>query len=351
MQWLIWLQLAQTAISKAAAGSLIADTATNAAMYLSDLGLVGKRVAVLIHIGANNIGQTSYASMAQGTKDAMLVSLTSIVNTVLAAGMTPMISTSSSQKGFEALYEDWAANFYEPAINSLTPMAKVGADPAFDFSNLYLVNKDVTNWWAAADIVHPWMATIPLQVYTAQQLKKVIAAPVLSAKEKFLFKFDNAGTYVGGINNITGAGTQNLASVVNNRGNVVSGVSYGYTGMTSVGNTVRAGLGNHDCGITNLEMQKWYAYTSGGNNVHTFTGGAAYANRTGTARFTFNTSNASRVSRYTIGASSADITGNTAGLQTASVPFTANGSGVVAVTISPASGSFASVNGIEFEFD
>lgn len=337
-------------ISKAVAGSTIANLDTNVTSYLTDFGLTGKRVGVLIHIGANDIGQTSYAAMAQGTKDAMVTGLTSIVNKVIAAGMTPILATSNSQKTFEAMYEDWAANFYEPLINSLTPAFKVAGEPAFDYSNFYLLNKDVTNWWSA-DNVHPWMATLPNQAYAAAQIKKVAAPPALSAKEKFLFKFDNLGSYVGGFNTITGTGSQSLASVLNNRAVVVSGVSYGYTGASGVGNTVRANVGNYDVGISRLEPQGWYLYSTPGNMVHTFTGGAAYANRTGTARFTFNTSNSGRVSRFTIGASSADITGNTSGLQTASVPFTADGSGVVTITISPASGSYASVNAVELEFD
>ncbi len=339
-------------INKAVAGSTLADLDANISTYLADAAFTGKNIGVHIHSGANNIGQVSYAAMSQATKDAMAANLNSIVTKTNAAGANffPFVTTSNSQKTFESMYLDWATNFYAPIIAARTPSAQVAGLPAFDYAQFYYDNRNVTNWWNA-DNVHPWMATVPLQVYLAQQLKKIAAPTALSAKEKFLFKFDNASIFVGGVNTITGAGTQNLASVINNRAVVVAGVSYGYTGMTGVGNTVRAGVGNYDIGISNLEFQKWYAYTSGGNNVHTLNLGVAYANRTGVARCTFNTSNSGRQSRYTIGATSADITGNAAGLQTVSIPFTANASGVVVLTVSPASGSFASINAVEFEVD
>lgn len=340
-------------VCKAVSGSTLANLDSNVTSYVTDFTFTGKNVGVLVHIGSNDIGATTYAAMLQATKDAMLAALLSIVTKIEAAGANfyPMVATSNSLRLTEDLYQDWATFFYDPVVDARTPRFKIAGAPAFDYSELYSVNRAVTNWWNADD-VHPWQATPVIHSYTVQRLKQVATLPAIAAKESFLIFFKGSAAYIGGVNCVVGgAGTQTVNTIVNNRGAVVAGVSYSYAGSSGVGSTVRAGVGNRDIDISNVDAQTHYLYSSPGSHTHTFTGGAAYANRTGTAYMTFNTSYASRKSRFTIGGSSADITGNAAGLQVVSVPFTADGSGVVTMTVSPASGTYPSINGWQLEFD
>lgn len=339
-------------ISKAVSGSTIANLDTNVNTYITELAIpAGKVVAFIINIGSNDIGITTFAGMAQATKDAMTAGLTSIVGKITAAGHIPIIATVNGRLSYEAMYDGWAAGMFEPLCLSLTPDWYSSGSAVFDYCQLYVDNLGVADWFNP-DAVHPKLATYALHSYTAQKMDAFMSAPAASGNERVLLSFWLGTERVhGGVNSMVATTSGTLSAVYNSSGQLKSGATISYSGASGGGQTIRAGVGNYDVSVNHWSLHRNYLYTSSGNHTITFAMGAAYAGRTGSARCTFNTSNAGRVSRFTIGASYADVTGNTAGVQYGTVPFTADGSGNIVITVSPASGTYASTSGVELEFD
>lgn len=360
-------------INLAVDGSTIANLDSNINTYLGSLaGVAGKKVGVLVNIGSNDIGTTSYSAMAPATRDAMDAGLNSIISKIVTAGHIPMLATVHSRFGLQTVYDSWAVNMYRPKALTLTPDWCVSGAPIFDYCQLYSLHQSdadalstsganiisspdgISDWWQS-DSTHPLLGAAGYRAFTSTGLAANATLKSAPTKESFIFGWAPTAAYVGGINyfTATGAGDANgtKTTLFNNKGQQVAGVSLTIAGAAGSGSTVRASVGTPDVGINNSALQRGYLYSSPGAHTITFNGGAAYANRTGTARFTFNTSNAGRVTRFTIGASSVDITGNAVGLQTGSIPFTADASGVVGVTVGVASGTYASVSGMEIEFD
>lgn len=218
-------------ISKAVQGESIATLDANT--YLSSLGPISaadkSRVAVVVNIGSNDIGSTAYADMPPATKAAMLSGLNSIVDKITAFGFTPVLTTVHSRKTYSEMYEGWADGMYRPLVDSRTPFWKAGALAVFDYCRLYLDNKDVPNWWNA-DNVHPWMATAPMQQYTAAQLASKSKLPAVPATERVLIYLPNALNYFGGMNSIAGGATGSSSSIYNTKGQLISGATFGWTG-------------------------------------------------------------------------------------------------------------------------
>lgn len=344
-------------ISKAVEGSTIANLDTNINTYLTSLGPISaadkSRVAVVVNIGSNDIGAVSYAAMAQSTKDAMLVGINSIVSKITAFGFTPILATVHSRKAYEAMYEVWAESMYRPLVDSRTPFWKAGALAVFDYCRLYLENKDVPNWWQAhPDNVHPWMATAPMQQYTAQKLGSKAKLPAASAVQRALIYFPSTFTYPGGLNAISPGATGTTSTIYDANGAIITGASFSWSGATGTSGSVRANPGVFDVSLAHSSVQSAMLYSSGTTITFTAAFGEAFANRTGVLRVTGSSSTAGRLTKITAGANFAVLNASGPGVQIIELPFTMDAAGTMVFTAAPqAPSTFANVSGAELEFD
>ena len=341
-------------ISKAFEGATIANLDTNINTYLTELGPISaadkSRVAVVVNIGSNDISGTSYASMAQGTKDAMLAGLNSIISKIEAFGFTPVLATVHSRKTYELTYEGWADGMYRPLIDTRTPFWKAGALAVFDYCRFYLENKDVPNWWNA-DNVHPWMATAPMQTYTAEQLGSKSKLPPAGAAQRVIVFFPSSTQYAGGMNAITTAATGSSSTIYGTDGALISGAVFSWSGAVGQGGAVRPNLGAWAVDLSHNLVQGFSLY---GTGTITFTAafGAAFANRTGVLRVTGSSSSAPRLSNITVGGNSAILNASGPGVQIVELPFTMNGSGTLVFTAAPQSPSaYTNISGVELIFN
>lgn len=344
-------------ISKAVSGSTIASLNSNVNTYLASLGPISpadpSRVAVVINIGNNDIGVTDYASMAEATKEAMILGLRQIVDKVSAFGFTPILGTVNSRKAFAEMYEVWADLMYRPLVSELMPYWTGSGLATFDYCRLYLENKDVFEWWQL-DNTHPKNATMPYQRYTADQLgSKAILPPASTSGERFLFHFPVSARIVGGLNSIPAAASATLTTVVDTNGNVIAGASFGWTGATGSSGGVRPNPGDFSVSLSSNEVQSGTVYANAGLTI-TFTAelGAAYADRTGTLRVTASSNAAGRLTRIACGGASAVIAANGPGVQIIELPFTMSAAGALIFTATNQSPStFTNVSGAELVFD
>ena len=341
-------------ISKAVEGTAIANLDTDINTYLSSLGPISaadkSRVAVVVNIGSNDIGATAYADMPPATKTAMLVGLNSIVDKITAFGFTPIMATVHSRKGFAEMYEGWADSMYRPLIDSRTPFWKAGALAVFDYCRLYLDNKDVPNWWNA-DNVHPWMATVPMQQYTAARLASKSQLPPVAATERVLIYLPNALNYYGGMNSIQGGATGSSSTIYNTKGQLIAGASFGWTGAAGISGSFRTNPGAWGVDLANNLVQGCTTVSTG---TITFTAafGAAFANRTGKLRFTGSSSTAGRLTNVVVGAGNAVLNASGPGVQIVELPFTMDAAGTLVFTAAPkAPSTYANVSGVELIFN
>jgi hypothetical protein len=342
-------------ISKAVEGSTIANLDTNINTYLTELGPISaadkSRVAVVVNIGSNDIGATAYGAMAQGTKDAMLAGLNSIITKIAAFGFTPILATVHSRKTFEAMYEEWADLMFRPLVDSRTPYWKDGALAVFDYCRLYLDNKNVVNWWNA-DNVHPWMATVPMQQYTAQKLGSKANLPAASAVQRALIYFPSTFTYPGGLNAISPGATGTTSTIYDANGAIIAGASFSWSGATGSSGSVRANPGVFDVSLAHSAVQSAMLYSSAATITFTAAFGAAFANRTGVLRVTGSSSTAGRLTNITAGANSAVLNASGPGVQIVEIPFAMDAAGTLVFTAAPQSPStFANVSGVELIFN
>lgn len=340
-------------ISKAVDGETIASLDTNVNAYLTSLGPISaadpSRVAVVVNIGSNDIGQTSYESMSGATKTAMLAGLNSILDKITAFGFTPILATVHSRKTFETMYEGWADSMFRPLVDSRTPFWYAGPLAVFDYCRLYLENKDVADWWNP-DNVHPWMATAPMQAYTAAQLGSKSVLSVASAEQRAIVFFPTSAKYAGGLNMIVAAATGTSSSIYDTNGSLVSGASFSWTGATGSSGGVRPNLGAWDVDLSHNLIQGCTLY---GTGTITFTAafGAAFANRTGVLRVTGSSSSGGRLTKIVVGGNNAVLNASGPGVQIVDVPFTMDASGTLVFTAAPQSPStFANVSGVELVF-
>lgn len=341
-------------INKAVEGHTIANLDTNVNAFLTSLGPISaadpSRVAVLVNIGANDIGQTDYDNMLVATRDAMLVGLNSIITKIQAFGFTPILATSNSRKTVEAIYEEWAVKFYRPAVSARTPFWYAAPLAVFDYCKLYNDNKDVADWWNP-DGVHPWMATNPAQAYTIAQLASKSKLPAMAAGERVLFYFPTTNQTTGGFNSITGAASASLATVYDRKGALIPGASFGWIGAGGSSGGVRPNLGAWNIDLAHNLVQGGTIFASG---TITFTAafGASYAKRTGTLRVTASSNAAGRLTKITAGANSGVVNASGPGVQIVEVPFTMDAAGTLVFTAAPqAPSTSANVSGVELEFD
>lgn len=342
-------------ISRAVGGRTIASQLSGLAADISYMGNAvanGKKVGVLVNIGANDIAVTDYDDMAPATRTAMQTNLNSIVDQIIAAGMEPIISTSHGRYNYGALYTEWSDKFYEPLIQARCPKWFKGGSAVFDYCKLYVDNNDVPNWFQA-DGLHPNVATAAYQSYSANQLKANASCKVLSAKERYIFGFTSSTEYFGGLNLLQGTATGTFAAgtVVDTKGNINAAVSLAWTNADGVSGGVRGNSGVWDVDLTNARLHA--ASLVKNNATITFTGsfGVGYAGRTGKMRATANSSTAGRITRFGVGGQTADVNAST-GINICEIPFTLDASGNITITATPVGSSlFTNVNGIEFEFN
>lgn len=340
-------------INKAVSGSMVADLDANINAYMTSLAAPAKKVAVIINIGSNDIGNTYYAAMPQATRDAMVAGITSIVNKVTAFGYTPILATVHSKKGWEALYEEWADLMYRPLVDSLTPYYDAGSLAVFDYCRLYTINKDVPDWWRS-DLIHPGLAIGPMQQYTAQGMAAKTKMPAKPVKQKVLVYFTNPSLpdyQIGGMNVMLAGASRSLTEIYDRNGVLISGASFAWSGADAGSNGVRSIVGSWDVDLGHNQIQKSSLYA--GSKTITFTAGfgIAYAGRTGTLRVTGNSSAAGRLTLVAAGASSAVLNQSAAGVQVIELPFTLDASGTLVFTAAPqAPSTFANVSGVELVF-
>ena len=343
-------------ISKAVSGTVISNLNSNVNSYLSSLGPISaadpSRVAVVVNIGSNDIGVTSFAAMSQPTKDAMQAGIISILGKIQAFGFTPILGAVHSRYGYAEMYEGWADGMYRPLVNSLTPFWFASPLAVFDYCRLYLENKDVPNWWQAdPDNVHPWMATIPMQQYTAQQLGSKAVLPAVGAAQEAIFYFPASAKNSGGMNGIVAAASATLATVYDSKGAVIPGATFGWTGAAGSSGSVRTNLGAWSVALDHNLIQGCTLYSTG---LITFTAafGAAFAGRSGTLQVTASSSTAGRLTKITVGASNAILNASGPGVQIVELPFTMDGSGALVFTAAPQSPStYANISGVKLVFN
>lgn len=342
-------------ISRAVGGRTIATQLSALAADISYMGNAvanGKKVGVLVNIGANDIAITDYDDMAPATRTAMLTNLNSIIDQIITAGMEPIISTSHGRYNYVALYTEWADRMYRPLIASRCPKWFKAGLAVFDYCKLYVDNNDVPNWFQA-DGLHPNVATAAYQSYSANQLKANAKCKAAPTKERYIFGWSASTEYFGGINQLVGAATGTFAAwtVVNTKGVINPAVSFAWSGADGVSGSVRGNSGVWDVDLTNHRLQSGTLVKN--NATITFTGsfGAGYAGRTGKMRATANSSTAGRITRFAVGGQTADVNAST-GINICEIPFTLDASGNITITATPVGSSlFANVNGIEIEFN
>lgn len=181
---------------------------------------------------------------------------------------------------------------------------------------------------------------------------KAVAA-LSGTKERFIYAAQaSAGVTAKGFNTPIG-GNAVLASVQNHLGQVKAGVSLTVASATGVGSTVRPGVGSYGFDIDNVLLQKAYSYATTGPFTLTFAGGAAYANKVGTCYVTSNFSGAGPVALYTIAGVSVQLASLAAGstaVVKAVIPFKADASGNVVLTVANVTGGNPQLSGAIFEF-
>lgn len=341
-------------INKAVSGNTIGTTKANINTYISQLGSPTKVCGFVINIGSNDIGQTSYEAMAGATKTSMETNLRDIITAITSAGHIPILGTSNSREGFAELYEGWADNFYRPLCEELTPDWFDSPLAVFDYSRLYFENKDVVDWWQdeVGGGVHPQLAAAGMQQYTAERLAATSSAPAIATNQRVIIHFPIGAKYIGGINSLIASGaTGNYSTIVDFKGNVISGATFSWSGATGGSGGSRGNAGVYDVGVTHHDVQSSSVYRSAGTATFTANFGVAYASLTGTAHFTANSSTANRFTRVTIQGES-DVIAASSGVPVISLPFTLDASGVVTFTIAPeAPSTFANLSGVEFDFD
>lgn len=279
--------------------------------------------------------------------------LITILAAIRNAGHEPILTTSTARNGEQAKFESWMNGLYHPLAVQETPKWTRGGKCVFDYTQLYRDNLSTPNWYNA-DNTHPWMATPAMQTYTAQTLKKYAKVPNISLKERFVFVATNLTA--GGLNNATRNGT--LSSVVNAKGQVVSGVSLTTAategGTLGLSTSVRGNAGTYDVGLFHYRAHSANFFVSTPSASHqqwTANFGAGYANRTGKLRVTLNSSLTPRRTRVTLpDATTVDVQGET-GIEVKEIPFVLNGLGSILVDMYRVTSGATAISGIEFEFD
>lgn len=337
-------------INQAVGGQTIGqlDSAING--YLTGMGNPTKKVGVLISIGSNNIGQTSYGAMDATTRDAMLTNLNSIITKVLAAGFVPILTTIQSRPTFENMYEEWADLMYRPLCQSRTPKWFATPLAVMDFCRLYLTNKDVTDWWQA-DGVHPNEATPATQAYVASQLAAYATIKAMPAPARYIFSWGGSLYNIGGINTLVGAASGTFSTVYNAKGQLDAAASLSWSNASGGSGGSRGNAGVWDIDLTNHRIQGGSLFRSSAGNI-SFTAnfGAGRAGASGVAKFTGNSSTASRVTRFTIGAQTGTVNCSV-GINVLELPFTLNGSGSITFTAAAESpATIANVSGVDLVF-
>lgn len=341
-------------VSRAVGGQTIGSLLTALSGYLTGMGNAvanGKKVGVLVNIGANDIAITDYDDMAPATRAAMLANLNSIIDQILAAGMEPIIATSNSRNGYTALYEEWADKLYRPLIASRCPQWFKGGLAVFDYCRLYTDNAAVPNWWQG-DNVHPQAATAPYQAYSANALKGNAKCKAAPTKERYIFAWTASTEYFGGFNMATGAASGSFAagSVVDTKGVLNAAASLSWSNASGASSGARGNSGVWDVSLANHRIQS--ASLSSNNLTIAITAGfgAGKASASGTLRVTGNSNQAGRQIKVTVGAQNVVLPVST-GIPIAELPFTLDASGNLTITVAPQSPStFANVSGLEFEF-
>jgi hypothetical protein len=337
-------------INNAVGGQTIAalDAAING--YLTGLNPL-KKVGVLIWIGNNDIGVTSYGDMLQATKDAMLAGLNSIINKVLAANCIPILVPVNSRKTSELLYEEWADQLYRPLCQSRTPNWYASPLAVMDLCRLYLINKDVVDWWQVDDI-HPNVATPSVQAYVATQLAAYATAKPMAAPTRYIFGWGATGQNIGGINYVVGAASGTISTVYNAKGQLDAAASLTWANANGSSGGSRGNPGVREVDLTNNLIQSGSVFRSSAGNI-TFTAnfGAGRASASGVAKFTGNSSTAARVTRFTIGAQTG-LVNCSVGINVLELPFTLDGAGSITFTgAAETPATIANVSGVEFQFN
>jgi lysophospholipase L1-like esterase len=339
-------------ISKAVSGATIADTIASLPAAIASLGGTTKKCLFVINIGANDIGSTDYYLYDPTARDALFAGLKNIVDQITSAGYMACLCTSNSREGYADMYEIWANNMYRMLSKQLTPYWYNGPLTVIDYCRLYLINKDVPNWWQV-DGLHPNLAMVPSRDMTISAIKANSLYNKIDALQSFIFAFQVTGGTIGGFTSPTVGVAGSTATVYDTKGNLISGVSMSWTaaGGSSTG---RGNAGNFDISLYNDILQKGHLFKTGSWDT-VFSFGVAYANRTGTVYLTYNASNVNpRASRFTSTGFGAFVVvdGKATNPDVKSTTFTLDASGDITINTAPeAPATVCGLSGVQFTFN
>jgi lysophospholipase L1-like esterase len=341
-------------IDRGVSGATIADTVASLPATLAFIGATSKKCLFIINIGTNDIGTISWSAYGQAGKDSMFAGLKNIVNQITSAGYMACLCTSNSRLGYESQYEEWADNMYRPLSNQLTPYWYNGPLTAIDFCRFYFINKSVPNWWQA-DGIHPDVATIPGRNLAINAVKALsVTNPASSVLSVIFSNQVSLVGKLGGITSVLAAASGSETTVYDTRGNVLSGVSFSWTGASN-SSSGRGNAGNFDVSLFHDHIQKGNSFASTGSFPLTFTFGTPYAVRTGTLALTYNTATAGiRSTNFTSAGMAATLTidGKATNPDVQSTTFVLDSTGKLVLTAALGAGAGGyGFSGAQFTFD
>jgi len=353
-------------INSGVSGNVILDVRNRLPALLTELARWGSRKGlVIVVIGSNDIGVTDVDDMLPATKNTMADNLRYIVAQLRTSGHQVLLGASNSRKSYNPLYLEWAEKFYFPLIKELTPEWLV-SDTVEKYGVLqtYLDYGDVVPDFYYADNLHPRGTTAcPLIHANLARFLNQYTNPAkqsLPSHDRFLISTHSTLSYaVGGINimpdNAVGGALESviLSGLVNLKGQIVTGSKITRTGSMypSTGSTLNPNGVDLDVKHAMVNRASIYATTPW---TLLFEPGIAFAGRSGVIKVMSNTTAAGRSLRVVVtDGVTAVIQSHNAGVLplVGEIPFTADGSGRVELTMSGASSSHAMMNAIEFDFN
>lgn len=351
-------------INAGVSGNVTLDVRNRLPALLTELARWGSRKGlVIVVIGSNDIGVTDFDDMPLATKNTMADNLRYIVAQLRTSGHQVLLGASNSRKGYNPLYAEWAEKFYLPLVKELTPEWLVtDAVEKYGILQTYLDYGDVVPDFYYADNLHPRGTTAcPLIHANLARFLNEFTTPTkqTSSHDRFLISTHSTLAYsVGGINimpdNAVGGALESviLSELVNLKGQIIAGSKITRTGSMypSTGSTLNPNGVDLDVKHAMVNRASIYATTPW---TLLFEPGIAFAGRSGVIKVMSNTTAAGRSLRVVVtGGATVVIQSHNAGALplVGEIPFTADGSGRVELTMSGASSPHAMMNAIEFDF-
>lgn len=351
-------------INAGVSGNTVLDVRNRLPALLTELARWGtKKGLVIIIIGSNDIGVTDVDAMASATKNTMADNLRYIVAQLRTSGHQVLLGSSSSRKNYNPLYLEWSEKFYQPLIKELTPEWLItDTKEKYDTLKTYVDYGDTTPDFYYADNLHPrgGVATPLIHANLARFLNEFTAPAPALAGDRFLFAARGTNTYpVGGINtipdNAVGGALETiiLSELINLKAQVVTGSKITRTGSMYASTGVTQNPNGVDLDVKHAMLNRGNIYSNGSSWTLIFEPGIAFAGRSGVIKVMSNSNGSGRSLRVAVtGGATVVVQSYNAGALplVGEVPFTADGTGKVELTMSAASQTYAHLSAIEFDF-